>query len=425
MIKRVKARGYKSLKDIDIKLNRLTVVVGANASGKSNLFDLLNLVSRMATKSTLPEAFDEHRGDPIEAFHLSSDVKELIRGGTAEFDVEIDVELSDSVVRSAEANIKKMREGVSARGNPKKLVIERQLRYNLTVEIQTDSGNLRVKDEKLCALRKDGKETKSRRAFIERVGNKIHIRMEGQAARPFQFDIGLDRTIVSTPLYAPHYPHITAFKQELSRWCFYYLEPDIMRKENALKNAPNLGLLGSDLAAFYNTLKRRDLKRFEANNRALKLLLPAVEKIDIQTTETGQLLLIAHENGARFTSRVVSDGTLRILALLAITNPLEPSTVVGYEEPENGVHPRRLKLIADLFREAAEQGETQYIINTHSAILPDYFDESQIVVCKKENYATSFKPFKTLALWQHSDIEKALDDASVFSEGFVRGYYGG
>ena len=425
MIKRVKARGYKSLKDIDIKLNRLTVVVGANASGKSNLFDLLNLVSRMATKSTLPEAFDEHRGDPIEAFHLSSDVKELIQGGPAEFDVEIDVELSDSVVRSVEANIKKMREGVSARVNPKKLVIERQLRYNLTVEIQTDSGNLRVKDEKLCALRKDGKETKSRRAFIERVVNKIHIRMEGQAARPFQFDIGLDRTIVSTPLYAPHYPHITAFKQELSRWCFYYLEPDIMRKENALKNAPNLGLLGSDLAAFYNTLKRRDLKRFEANNRSLRLLLPAVEKIDIQTTETGQLLLIAHENGARFTSRVVSDGTLRILALLAITNPLEPSTVVGYEEPENGVHPRRLKLIADLFREAAEQGETQYIINTHSATFPDYFDKSQIVVCKKENYATSFKPLKTLDLWQHSDIEKALDDASVFSEGLVRGYYGG
>ncbi|MBI2886623.1 MAG: ATP-binding protein [Chloroflexi bacterium] len=79
----------------------------------------------------------------------------------------------------------------------------------------------------------------------------------------------------------------------------------------------------------------------------------------------GLLELSIQESSTRFSSRVISEGTLRILGLLAITSPREPVSVVGYEEPENGVHPRRQKLIAELFAKAGST-ETQYLINTHS-----------------------------------------------------------
>ncbi len=49
MIRRIKVQGYKSLQDIDIKLEPLTVILGPNAAGKSNLLDALALMSRMAT----------------------------------------------------------------------------------------------------------------------------------------------------------------------------------------------------------------------------------------------------------------------------------------------------------------------------------------------------------------------------------------
>ncbi len=45
MIERVKAQGYKSLKDVEVELQPLTVIFGPNAAGKSNLFDALALLS--------------------------------------------------------------------------------------------------------------------------------------------------------------------------------------------------------------------------------------------------------------------------------------------------------------------------------------------------------------------------------------------
>ena len=70
MITRVFIKGYKSLRDIDISLNPLTVIVGPNASGKSNLLDALGLLSRIVTSRTINDAFDKHRGLPLEAFFL-------------------------------------------------------------------------------------------------------------------------------------------------------------------------------------------------------------------------------------------------------------------------------------------------------------------------------------------------------------------
>ena len=64
MITRVVINGYKSLWDVDIELGALTLVIGPNASGKSNLLDALGLLSRMVTGGTITSAFQEHRGKP-------------------------------------------------------------------------------------------------------------------------------------------------------------------------------------------------------------------------------------------------------------------------------------------------------------------------------------------------------------------------
>ena len=146
-----------------------------------------------------------------------------------------------------------MREGLSSRETngkaPKRKIHHTFHRYSLTVEIQTDSGHLRVVDECLKALNKDGMERKSRSPFIEKIGNELRLRMEGQA-HPIFHDIGLDSTLVSSSLYPPRYPHICAFKEELSRWRFYYFDPKSMRADTPLKEVDSIGTYGADLAAF-------------------------------------------------------------------------------------------------------------------------------------------------------------------------------
>lgn len=429
MIRRVKVQGYKSLRSIDIDLSALTLILGANAAGKSNLLDVLALLSRMATSDTLREAFAEHRGMPVEAFYYGDGgVKGLLAQKAAQFTIEVDIDLGDDVVEDVETRIQIMREGLpdeESDGVRRRRIIERRLRYTLTVELLTDSGYLRVLNERLVALNNDGSERQSRNAFVEKVGeDRLHLRMERQS-HPTVHEIGLPYTLISRPLYPPHYPHITAFKEELSRWRFYYLEPKSMREESALKEVRTLGAFGSDLAAFYNTLRVNNQFQYHALQQALKTLVPNLDNFDVERTGEGFLQLQIYEEQVPFSARVISEGTLRVLGLLAITNPLSPTTLIGYEEPENGVHPRRLQLIAELLKNAASSGK-QLLINTHSPNLPNYFEEATVLLCSKQDRATVFAPLD-LPLFSQSKVDDAVgtQEETSFTERLLRGDYGG
>lgn len=58
MLKRIKIRGYKSLVNLELNLTPLSVIVGSNASGKSNFLDALYLLSQITTSQSLDEVFD-------------------------------------------------------------------------------------------------------------------------------------------------------------------------------------------------------------------------------------------------------------------------------------------------------------------------------------------------------------------------------
>ncbi len=427
MIRRVKITNYKSLRDVEIALSRLAVFVGPNAAGKSNLFDALGLLSRMATTKSLKSAFDRHRGAPLEAFFYGEHgIEGLMSQETVQLTIEVDVELSPHVIRDVERQIQQMREGVSR--PVRQRVRETYLRYILTIEMRPDSGHLRVFNEQLLALNRDGSVRRSRNPFIERMDGRLHLRMEGQA-HPTYHDIGLDHTLVSTDLYAPHYPHITAFKEELSRWRFYYLEPRAMRADTPIKEVNTLESSGGDLAAFYNTMRARAPRQYQAAVRALDTLLPTIQQLEVEPDRQGMLQLRIVEGGVPYSIRVISEGTLRILALLAIVNPLAATSVIGYEEPENGVHPRRLKLIADLLKNAADSGGVQVLVNTHSPILPAYFEDESLIVCRKEGRGSTFVPFDSLGpMFREQEIAHALDEheqSFAFTERLIRGDFDG
>ncbi len=74
MLKRIKIRGYKSFPDLDLSLERLSVLFGPNAAGKSNFLDALQLLSRMTNSRTLKEAFQPpYRGKTIDSFTIGDD----------------------------------------------------------------------------------------------------------------------------------------------------------------------------------------------------------------------------------------------------------------------------------------------------------------------------------------------------------------
>ncbi|MCK4658049.1 MAG: AAA family ATPase [Phycisphaerae bacterium] len=440
MIRRVRIRGYKSLKDVTVDFRHpLTVVIGANASGKSNLLDALGLVSRMALSPTLEEAFRQHRGRIIEAFTFGlGGLREALTRESLCFSIEVDVELSEPTVRETEEEIACRRRKFDGAkpDNPAK-VVEQLLRYRIEIEYRPSDNILCVLDENLSALRHDGKPSKSRKPFLSCEGEEakrvIRLRLEGQASRPTEFDVGLPYTVVSRPHYAPHYPHIEAFKRELSGWRFYYLEPRVMRAESDLKVISVPGHYGEDLAAFFHTLKSRAPKQFEATCKALRHILPVVEQVDVEKNEEGLLRLSIKEGGTEFSARVMSEGTLRLLGLLAILQPHTPATTIGFEEPENGVHPRRIGTVAQILENIGATCAFQIIVNTHSPILAEYVSAESLLLCRSGRHGAAFEPFpeEMGSLFKRKEIASALTPEeeesapSDLMERIIRGDFGG
>lgn len=424
MIKRLKVIGYKSLKDAEVFFEPLSVIIGPNAAGKSNLLDALNLLSRIVTSRNLKEAFENQRGLPLESFYYGDEgYEKLLGNNTAEIHFEVDVELSPDIVNSVGKLIAEKRKGMDSEEKPKKRITEKYLRYVSTIQILPKTGHLRVLDESLRALKKNGEE-KARTPFLEKVSvsgkERLHLRMEGQA-HPMYYDLGLDHAMLSMALYEPHYPHITAFRQELSTWRFYYFEPrTLMREDVPVAEVEAIGSRGENLAAFLNLIQANDGDQMEAFNLSLKYLLPSIEHINIDRTKEGLLSLRIVENGLSYSSRIISEGTLRVLGLLAALHPASPTTVIGYEEPENGIHPTRLKLVADLFKNTQELHNKQIIVNTHSPIFPTFFEDRFLFVCRKEGANSQIVSFNSAgALFRRGDISRALE------EQILRGDYGG
>lgn len=430
MILRVRIGGYKSLDGLDVRLRPLTVIFGPNAAGKSNFLDALQLLSRAATARTLKEAFDPpYRGTPLESFTFGPEgIAGHLRQDRLELMLEADVELSEATVTTVEKQIADMRAGNSADVKRSGYIKEKWLRYRLKVEILPKTGILRVADEFLGALRSDGDLKSSRNAFIERQGHRLHLRLEGQA-HPTYHELGLDHTLVSRPIYPPHYPHIAALRQELSEWSFFYFEPrERMRAANPVKEVRHIGLMGEELAAFLNTLKALDPAQFGALERALRTLVPRVQKIDVAPNAVGEVELRLVEDGIPIPARLVSEGTLRMLGLLAVASATEPPSLIAFEEPENGIHPRRIRLLAEFLKTRTRRGTTQFVVTTHSPLLPDLLAPESLFVCERSDARTVIRPFAEVGpLFRPEAISRSLDDADEFkvSARILRGEFDG
>jgi len=432
LLTRIHIQGYKSLKNVEVRLSELSVLFGPNASGKSNFLDCLQLLSKLATSRTIKEAFEPpYRGKPLESFTFGEQgIKGSLEKDRLSFSIEVDVRLSDAVVDAVNRQIKEMRRSSSQESESGKeaktasAVRERNLRYRIEVEMLPKSGILRVADEYLAALNSQGEPTGKRKPFLSREGDRLHLRLEGQA-HPSYYERYLDHSILSLPHYPPHYPHLVAMRKELENWLFFYFEPrERMRAANPVKEVRHIGLMGEELASFLNTLKALDERQFRAVEKALHTIMPNVQGIGVEVSNLGEVELTLKENGIPVPARILSEGTLRILGLLSLAGAKEQPSLIGFEEPENGIHPRRIQLVAELLKTRASSGETQYIVTTHSPLLPDLVSDESLFVCKRVDGETCIEPFAAWgALAKKGEVDRALMEAEdlTVSERMLRG----
>ncbi len=414
MLKRVKIQGYKSLKDVEVQLQPLTVLFGPNASGKSNFLDALQLLSRIATERTLNNAFlPPYRGTPLESFTFSSNgIQELRQQEKASFSIEIDVEISALVIDAVNQQIQEMEPETS----PKRIE-EKYLRYFIEIEIAPKTGSLHLAKEGLLALGRNGLPTQLEPLLDLRYKEgKTYLNMEGK--RPVVYGHSLDYSIISRPYNPYFHTHLVAIRQELMNWFFFYLEPrERMRVPTAVREVRHIGLMGEELATYLNTLQALDEKQFDAVQKALHVIIPSISDIKVKVNDEGNVELQLVKDRIPISARLLSEGTLRVLGLLALGGAKEPATLVCFEEPETGIQANRLDLIALLLTNLAEEG-SQVIVTTHSPILLDLLPEKSLYIVQPQSTNSAIEPFTT---WKANQRKLRVGEDATVSEHLLRG----
>ena len=166
-----------------------------------------------------------------------------------------------------------------------------------------------------------------------------------------------------------------------------------------------------------------DEPQFKAVEKALHLIIPSITGIDVSVNNSGNVALNLMQGQTLIPADVLSEGTLRILGLLALGGAKEPPGLLCFEEPENGIHPDRLDLVASLLKTLADGG-TQVIVTTHSPTLLDLLPEKSLYMFQIDNVNTVVDPFsnwKTRRRKLRSSKVSNIEAETSVSEHLLRG----
>ena len=159
---------------------------------------------------------------------------------------------------------------------------------------------------------------------------------------------------------------------EVLAWQFLTLSPERMGlpvPQQRTKGAVRLANDGSNVADFLLDLRRQDVNAFNGIVETMAFVLPYAK--DIQPTLTSSEIerkawLQLTEDTFKVPGWLLSTGTLRMLALLALLRHPSPPPLIVVEEIENGLDPRSIHLIVEEIRSAVLSGATQVVVTTHS-----------------------------------------------------------
>ena len=389
MLTRIELDGFKSFENFGMDVGPLTVILGPNASGKSNLFDAIRLLSRLAD-TDLRTAVTDLRGEPHELFRRHSDGSP---GEAMAFAVEVllapevrdqwgaTVQLKHTRVRY-EVRIERRRD---ARG------IERLVTtWEEAAPILASADRWRPSGKKPAPQFKRAFMRYSRRTpWLSTVDSQgvtsFEIRQDLRAGRQRPADAA-EATVLSS-ITSAEFPHLYALREELRSWRFLQLDPAALREPSPAIGPEELDSDGRNLARVLARIKaetrteKRSSGALADISADLTDIIPSVVDLDVVEDKRSQEYRVdlSMRDRQPFSSRVVSDGTLRVLALLTLMHDPRQRGLVCFEEPENGVHPFRLKSLIARLRDLATDPASaevdrddplaQLLVNSHSPVL--------------------------------------------------------
>ena len=356
MIQTLKITGYRSIRNAEFELGPLTVLIGPNAGGKTNLIDALQLLSE-AAQEKLESGILRRGGLPSLAF-----------GGAAER-IAWEIGFTDD----------------------EPFVEENGVVYRLVL---APSGNLAVVAREEVVARPG---TPPGMIVVNRTRSQatFHSRVSRSNEQP-EIPISGGELAIAQVRDADSYPTPHKLRGHLSSWAFYHEfdsgEDAPIRQ--AQLTSPGVRLLpdGANLSPVLHQMResRAYKDTFREVIDSLTLLYPDFDGLTFPAESgQGKIILTWQDKSFKsfdFSAFFLSDGTLRLLCLLTVLLSPDPPPLICIDEPEIGLHPAAMKLIADLLQDAAAR--TQILVATHSPQLISYLNPDTVAVVEKQEGAT-------------------------------------
>jgi predicted ATPase len=366
--------GYKSIRKLEnFPLTNLNVLIGANGAGKSNFIGLFRLLNEMVEQRL--QLYVQTQGGPDALLHFGRNVTDKLQ---AKFYFGTDTNEPGKFDTYKFALIPT---------NDNRLIFESEFAQIAKVSVeQQKSGGLLVGAAALFA---------NINPWLALGGALLAHKITEQH-------------IQNTPLGTGHSEsklkdaadqHAQLVRQSVGNWRVYHFHDTSEKAKVKQKHAANdnirLKMDASNLAAYLRMLHEKYPGHYQNIVDTIRLVAPffdnfihrfAEEYVELEWTQKGK-------PDTPFKAHMLSDGTLRFICLATLLlQPTEllPETLL-IDEPELGLHPYAISILADIFKQVSEQ--SQLIVSTQSVELVNELSPQDIIVVDQEEGVSTFKRF--------------------------------
>lgn len=347
MIKQFRVQNYKALRDVTLDLTPLHVLIGPNDSGKTSILEALAAFGR-SVDYPLNQAFLGSWKDNELVWHKNPHLV---------------LELSSYLIRN-----------------------DVEAQYSVTCRTTSSGRTIRTENEKIS---------------IPSLSNSIqspHTNNDRTWVRGLTHDAWGENDINNRELIKTIHYLLTGvhYYRWIPRFLAMPVAPDSQRRFRMDTSGFGLALCLDDILGYdrdrFNQLENR-FRQIFPQIMSIKLIAEPAYKSPVDTTDQipafqaaeGKGLYFEFKNdGQLIPAAQMSDGIMLVLAYLTILYLPKPPRLLLIEEPENGIHPKRLLEVMTILRQLVEeQSHTQVVLTTHSPYVLDLFQPEEVTLCRK------------------------------------------
>ena len=363
MFHKLTLENFKNFRQAELKLGQFTVLIGANASGKSNLREAFRFLHGIGRGYTLPEIIDEKW---IEG---GVRVWNGIRGGARELAFEFENHSEHTFMLRFFYYIETPND-----------------RSVITYAVEVFPGTVNQYPQ-IISEYLDYNDEECFSAWVDGMGNVLVVSAGPIGPEEF-YDVRWDNTrpiLFQIQHQLPHFKLgarvdfvelvvkvIESTIASIKSMRFFEFEPIAMRMPS-LPGQTVLGDRGENLSSVLYAICQDEEQKQTLTSYLEDLTPMEVVDFEFPTDQIGRVLVtLVEKNGQRISAYSASDGTLRILAMLAAFLGSVTDSFYFFEELENGIHPTRLHLLTQLIEYQSKRRGIQVVASTHSPYLLNF-----------------------------------------------------